>query len=276
MSQKNDGFSLLDLPQELLNRSRDMVGRGRDVWLAGLGAVAKVEEEGSNFFSNLVERGEKVEDSGKKEEDESFRLRDLPQDVMSRGREMVGMGREVWLAGLGAMSAVEEEGSTFFSNLVERGKKLEERGRQQVEAVRDELSTRQKEASERVESSIYEPLLGALKRFGVPTRAEVRELASSVDALSRKVDALLSRLEEAPAATESAAEPAANVAVFYVTARDEGWALRKEGRQSDISVHATKEEALEAARTYASERAPSRLDIYKKDGTIQDTITYGV
>ena len=32
---------------------------------------------------------------------------------------------------------------------------------------------------------------------------------------------------------------------------------------------------LEEARVLANKHAPSRLHVYKKDGTIQDTFTYG-
>lgn len=34
---------------------------GRNVWLAGLGAFARAEEEGRELFDQLVERGRKVE-----------------------------------------------------------------------------------------------------------------------------------------------------------------------------------------------------------------------
>jgi poly(hydroxyalkanoate) granule-associated protein len=33
----------------------------RQIWLAGLGAFAKAEEEGSKLFENLVKEGEKIE-----------------------------------------------------------------------------------------------------------------------------------------------------------------------------------------------------------------------
>jgi poly(hydroxyalkanoate) granule-associated protein len=285
-----------EFPQDLLNRGFQMAGAGRDVWLAGLGAVDTAQEEGSNLFNDLVKRGEKLQAEGRKKVSE-FRISDLPKElsnlpleVFNRSTEMVGKSRDVWMAGLGALAAAQEEGGSYFNNLVARGQKLESRGMKQVEAVRDELNARQheiqKDVSDRVEG-VSEPLLNALKRFGVPTRAEVRDLAASVDALSKKVDSLLTRLEREaaqPAAAPAEAPPAtpketaaARDAVFMVVAReDEGWALRKEGRQSDISVHSTKEEALEEARSYASERAPSRLEIYKKDGGLQDTIVYPV
>jgi poly(hydroxyalkanoate) granule-associated protein len=38
-----------------------VIGSAHQIWLAGLGAVAKAEKEGSKFFDSLVEEGEKVE-----------------------------------------------------------------------------------------------------------------------------------------------------------------------------------------------------------------------
>jgi len=39
----------------------ELTKRGRNVWLAGLGALATVESEGNKLFRWLVERGEKFE-----------------------------------------------------------------------------------------------------------------------------------------------------------------------------------------------------------------------
>jgi outer membrane murein-binding lipoprotein Lpp len=50
-----------------------------------------------------------------------------------------------------------------------------------------------------VDSAVTEPLAGAMRRAGVPTRAELRELATAVAALSAKVDALVARLDAAGA-----------------------------------------------------------------------------
>jgi poly(hydroxyalkanoate) granule-associated protein len=293
MANKTIDSWIREIPQDLLNRSFQVAGAGRDVWLAGLGAVATVEEEGGTLFNDLVDRGQKLEKEGREKvrgfriADLSKEMRNLPNDLFSRGTEMVGKSRDVWLAGMGALSRAQEEGGAFFNTLVERGQKLENRGMAQVSAVRDEISERQQDVQKNVSEgfeNVSEPLLNALRRFGVPTRAEVRDLATSVDVLSKKVDSLLSRLERE---TQPAAQPAATVAstetttgpvkesIFLVVSRgEEGWALRKEGRQSDIGVFATKDEALEEARNYAGERAPCRLDIYKKDGTLQDSISY--
>jgi poly(hydroxyalkanoate) granule-associated protein len=44
----------------------DMRESAHKIWLAGLGALAKAEEEGSKVFHNLVEAGEEFEARGKK------------------------------------------------------------------------------------------------------------------------------------------------------------------------------------------------------------------
>ena len=48
----------------------DVKESAHKVWLAGLGAVAVAEEEGSKFFKNLVKKGEKFEERRKKQVDE--------------------------------------------------------------------------------------------------------------------------------------------------------------------------------------------------------------
>ena len=48
---------------------KELADRGRDVWLAGLGALATVEEEGSKLFARLVERGKEYADLSAKQEE---------------------------------------------------------------------------------------------------------------------------------------------------------------------------------------------------------------
>ncbi len=197
-----------------------------------------------------------------------FRLLDIPQDLLNRGKQMAGMGRDVWLAGLGAVATVEEEGSTLFNTLVRRGEQLEGAGRKRLAAVRTEMGDRQKTLTQTVEETVYEPLLKAMSRFGVPTRGEIKDLTAKVDALTHQVDLLVTKM----------AQRGGNggpQAIYYVVSRDDGWVVGKEGMDQPIKVYPTKEDALEEARVLANKHAPSRLHVYKKDGTIQDTFTYG-
>ncbi len=197
-----------------------------------------------------------------------FHLTEIPQDLLARGRQMVGVGHDIWLAGLGAVVTVEEEGTNLFSTLVKRGQKLETEGKKRFVAVKDDVTTRQKAVTQTVEGTVYEPLLKAMSRFGVPTRGEIKDLTAKVDALTHQVDLLVTKMAQKGA-------DGGTQAIYYVVSRDEGWVVGKEGMDQPIKIYPTKEDALEEARVLANKHAPSRLHVYKKDGTIQDTFTYG-
>ena len=218
-----------------------------------------------------------------------FRLGDLPKNVAGRvvklpkelAEGVTTRGRDVWLAGLGALATVEEEGTQLFTTLVKQGEKLVERGEQveakgkeRLEDVRSDLTTRQKQVTEQVtgrvqsvETDVTETLVGALTRLGVPTRSEVQELSGKVDALTRRVAALIDAMQKAPA--QPAVRP-----VFSVLSREDGWAVTLAGEAEARGVYATKDEALEAARALAGANAPSQLVVHRKDGSVQDTLSY--
>jgi len=53
----------IDAPTSTLS---DVRSYARKIWLAGLGAYAKVGQEGSEYFQELIEAGQAVEKKGKK------------------------------------------------------------------------------------------------------------------------------------------------------------------------------------------------------------------
>lgn len=117
--------------------------------------------------------------------------------------ELTERGREVWLAGLGALATVEEEGTKLFNRLVDRGQEFEEERRTELEEATekvreqsDDALTQLEEASEETQSAVAESVNAALDRFGVPTQKEVDDLADKVDHLSQQVDDLAQSLSE--------------------------------------------------------------------------------
>ena len=225
-----------------------------------------------------------------------FRLGDLPKNVSDRvvklPREIAETastrGRGLWLAGLGAIATLEETGEELYGTLVkqgeklvkqgeklvERGEQVETTGKQKIDGVRSDLTARQKQVTETVtgkvqavETDVTDTLSGALKRLGVPTRAEVRELSEKVDALTKRVVTLIETMQHEPA------KPAVR-AVFSVGSREDGWAVTLSGAANALGVYPTKDEALEAARGLAAAHAPSQLVVHRKDGTVQDTLSY--
>lgn len=108
---------------------------------------------------------------------------------------MAERGREVWLAGLGALATVEKEGARLFNTLVERGQTLEAEGRNRLGSAKEDLSARQKETAGKLEENVYSSVRGTMERLGVPTRTEMDALSKQVETLSRKLDALTALLE---------------------------------------------------------------------------------
>lgn len=117
--------------------------------------------------------------------------------------ELTERGREVWLAGLGALATVEEEGSKLFTRLINRGREFEEERRDEIDEAkekarerRDEALAQLEEAGEETQSKIAETVNNALERFGVPTQKEVDRLSARVEALSQQVEDLATALSE--------------------------------------------------------------------------------
>ena len=109
------------------------------------------------------------------------------KDVRSELKESA---QRIWLAGLGALSAAEEEGSKAFNSLVERGREWEERGKERVGEVREKARSRFGSRFDELEEMVDERITDTLHRFGVPTREEIHDLSSKVEELTKKIDAL--------------------------------------------------------------------------------------
>jgi poly(hydroxyalkanoate) granule-associated protein len=135
-----------------------------------------------------------------------------------QGRAALDVGEDVLRAGLGVVGAAADQAGKLFHALVDRGAKVEEKVvgqvketvgtvREKVADVRGDVAARQQTLVTRVsdtvggavENTVSEPLAGAMRKVGVPTRAELRELAVAVATLSAKVDALVARLDAAGA-----------------------------------------------------------------------------
>jgi len=201
---------------------------------------------------------------------ENFDLKNLPNEV-------TGRAREVWLAGLGALSRLEEEGDKVFQTLIERGKEYEDKRREQIEETTENFRNQQQSftedvterldnATKSVEKAVSDTLSGTLGRLGVPTQNEVRGLSRRVGELSEKLDALSDMLD--------AQETAVEARVLHVVPGDDGWTVTVEGEDEPVSVHDTKKEAVSAGRETAKGHAPSELIVHKQDRSVQETFSY--
>jgi poly(hydroxyalkanoate) granule-associated protein len=113
--------------------------------------------------------------------------------------EMKDSAHRIWLAGLGALSVAEEEGTKLFKNLVERGKDFETRGKVEADKMKDKAKAKAESAWEGVGNKVDEAVSGALHRLGVPTREEIQRLTKRVEELNHKIDMLRPRVTPADA-----------------------------------------------------------------------------
>ncbi|HTP49446.1 MAG TPA: phasin family protein, partial [Anaeromyxobacteraceae bacterium] len=74
MSKKLKELAAEATENQVLAQARDLAVRVRDsanqIWLAGLGAFSKAQEEGANMFETLVAEGEKFQERTKSAADE--------------------------------------------------------------------------------------------------------------------------------------------------------------------------------------------------------------
>jgi len=115
---------------------------------------------------------------------------------------LTGKAREVWLAGLGALASVEEEGNKVFNKLVEKGTDFEARGKKQIDEIYTEVSDKYKEVETKVkskfskaENEIDENIQEIIHKMGVPTKEEISELTAQVEKLVKKVDTLAKKVD---------------------------------------------------------------------------------
>ncbi|NJL28508.1 MAG: phasin family protein [Thermoanaerobaculia bacterium] len=124
-------------------------------------------------------------------------MSDTKTDKKDVQGELKDAASQIWLAGLGALSAVEEGGSKLFKDLVEKGKGYESRSREafdsakgRVEEAAEKAKSSAENAWEKAQSQLDDSITSALHRFGVPTRDEIATLTKRVEELTAVVEQL--------------------------------------------------------------------------------------
>ena len=128
-------------------------------------------------------------------EDASAASQDLSKSVLESSRQ-------IWLAGLGAFSRAQQEGMKVFETLVKQGEALETRTRRTAidtataasEAARAKAKEMQSMAGgtwDKLEQVFEARVERALSKLGIHTQKDVERLAERVDALSERVNDLI-------------------------------------------------------------------------------------
>lgn len=118
----------------------------------------------------------------------------MPSSKKSRVKdltsEMSEAARRIWLAGLGALAAAEQEGSKVFKTLVQRGEEFERATRPKVQRTVKAAGGKVKDAWDKVGTGFDERVSGVLKRMGVPNRNDLDRLTAEVESLKKAVEKL--------------------------------------------------------------------------------------
>lgn len=114
------------------------------------------------------------------------------------GKSIMESAQQIWLAGLGAFSKAQGEGSRVFDTLIKEGMGLEQKTRKiatgtaddvrgAVESGVSQMRERTQETWDRLEQVFESRVSRALAKLGVPGRKEIDELLKRVEELGREV-----------------------------------------------------------------------------------------
>jgi poly(hydroxyalkanoate) granule-associated protein len=148
---------------------------------------------------------------------------DLQATAEHLSRSLVESAQQIWMAGVGAFTRAQGEGSKLFEALVKEGMNIEKTTRKlatgRVDAVRDAMEDRvgvvRERASDtwdRLEKVFEERVQRALNRLGIPGREELAELIVRVDALTAQLKKSGGQVQAAKAAKTARAAKAAKSA----------------------------------------------------------------
>jgi poly(hydroxyalkanoate) granule-associated protein len=105
--------------------------------------------------------------------------------------------QSIWLAGLGAFSKAQAEGTKVFDTLVKQGKTLESRTRKLATSKVTEVTSNVGKAANRatatwdkLEQVFEDRVARALQRLGVPTNKDIQALSKRVEQLTESVQRL--------------------------------------------------------------------------------------
>ena len=137
--------------------------------------------------------------------------------------------QQIWLAGMGAFSKAQEEGTKVFEALVKEGMSLQKKTQGMAEdkinevtgkmsAMADTVGAKAGQNWDKLESIFETRTAKALNKLGVPTAKDVDALVQRVDALTAAV-ARLGKSGASKAATKASATPPVKAARGAKTAR---------------------------------------------------------
>lgn len=128
--------------------------------------------------------------------------------------------QQIWLAGLGAFSKAQQEGSKVFEALVKEGMTIQRKTQSTAEEkisdatekmthLASDIQSRAGYQWDKLENIFEDRVAKALNKLGVPSARDVDTLAARLDELDKRMDALSAKALAARKAAAKAAPPAA-------------------------------------------------------------------
>ncbi|MEO6191510.1 MAG: phasin family protein [Thermoanaerobaculia bacterium] len=137
-------------------------------------------------------------------------------DISKPIDRLFAVGRNLFLAGVGAVAEVSEGGLEMFDRLVERGKPFEDKQKQRVEAVVESASQTVRGANQLLQDTVEFESRGVLKRLNVMTREDVKILSARIATLSKKVDEVVERRQAATMSVIEIVSPEGETAAIVI------------------------------------------------------------
>lgn len=114
---------------------------------------------------------------------------------------------QIWLAGLGAFSKAQQEGSKVFNALVQDGKALQKQAQDlaqeqlqeagsRMSSLASSLSSRASEPLDKLEGLFDQRVARTLERLQVPRKEELQQLKSQIDSLESELKRLRESLDK--------------------------------------------------------------------------------
>ena len=105
------------------------------------------------------------------------------------GEDLTQAGKNALYAGLGVVAFTEEKARETFDRMVDMGKTFEK----DQDKILSRATREAKELGQQLEQRAQKAVTTTLNRAGVPTSDEIHHLTERVEALTRKVDDLVSK-----------------------------------------------------------------------------------
>jgi poly(hydroxyalkanoate) granule-associated protein len=108
--------------------------------------------------------------------------------------------QQIWLAGVGALSTAREQRNKMFEALVREGKAIQAVTKNGANTTLREAAAKAAGTRDMLEQVLENSFTRSLKRFGVPTRKDIRNLSTRVVALNALVDKVTAEVSRKSAA----------------------------------------------------------------------------